>query len=105
MTLPKADNKASYMNAWKRFTQNMLGWSDGQLTQWVKKWEPFIDSGDGLFYHETPLYYVIPLLLPPNTLTKLGRPRYSRLFECLEWAIRGEGADYESDADYDWAAA
>jgi hypothetical protein len=99
-------NKAEYLQAWSRVLAIMLGWSEDRVMQWARLYGRLLDGGDeGLFYHETPIYYVAPLLLPETLKRRLDGLQQIQLCGRIQSAIQQGDSFCDLNPDHDWHAA
>jgi hypothetical protein len=56
----------SYLKYWKACLKKLLGWSEAQILEWAKQFEREMGDGSMFFYHEDPVYYIVPLFVPPE---------------------------------------
>lgn len=67
-------NATYYLQIWREMLSALLGWSDEQVMQWVretKKLQYMADPED-IFFHETPQYWIIPVLVPDELRRRLS---------------------------------
>jgi hypothetical protein len=110
-----AGNREYYLAAWRPILMGWLGWSCTRFDRWVTRWDIDLnDEGDGWFYHEDELYWILQLLVPDNLAIRLREQRTRRmyndlaelLFEELHPAIMGRPQleDWGTPR-YDWDGA
>lgn len=55
-------NRPYYLAAWQPILMGWLGWSPKRYDRWVARWDVDLnDAGDGLFYHEDELFWILRL--------------------------------------------
>ncbi len=73
-----ADAGPHYIRVWRKVLTEWLHWSDDRVARWIQAFDPELDGRkSGSFYHESAVYYVIPLLVR------------NRLDEQLRMHVRG----------------
>ncbi len=96
-----------YQDVWMRCLTTFFGWSEKTVAAWatsVRK-ATHASSKDSLLDHESALFYVRPLCVPPSLRERLVPKTYQRLLADVEKAIQA-GSDLNwSDSHFDWAAA
>jgi hypothetical protein len=99
--------KSLYLKVWYNFLRFFLGWPTDQINRWAVKWEDGLNNKayGGLFYHDTALSYVVPLLIPDRLRERLGFGEFNRLCERLETAIVERNSEFVLASTYDWEAA
>lgn len=110
-----AGNRPYYLATWRSILVGWLGWSPDRFDRWVSRWDADLnDEGDGWFYHEDELYWILQLLVPDNLARRLEQRRTRRmyndlaelLFEELSPAIMGGSQKVNwGTPEYDWLAA
>lgn len=83
------NSKQIYLSVWKKALTVLLGWSEDQIERWSECYRRDLDDPDSMFYHEPPLYYVVPLLIPRRLAWRLSHRDEMRLFERLMSALEG----------------
>lgn len=97
--------REAYLAAWARMLPPLLGWSDEQTATWSRQWEPQMNDEYSLFFHEDPIWYVVPLLIPDGVTSRLGPMQRVALERRINHAVIDEPAFAWSSPDVDWAAA
>jgi hypothetical protein len=110
-----ARNRPYYLAAWRPILMDWLGWSPRRFDRWVARWDVDLnDAGDGLFYHEDELYWILRLLVPDDLARRLIQQRTRGtcndldevLFQELHPAIMGGHREVNwGTPEYDWDAA
>jgi hypothetical protein len=105
-------NKEGYLHDWVECLGALVGWPPEQVVKWSKKWQYGLDGlDDGLFYHEAPMYYITPLLIPPSLSARITALQRGKLCERLFVTIRHPcsytpyGEEPENPETFDWQAA
>ena len=98
-----AEFREAYLAAWRRMLPALLGWSDEQTAAWSRKWERQMIDEYSLFYHEDPIWYVVPLLIPPGIWSRLRGLERVALERLVHEALAADVTWSSPDAD--WAAA
>jgi hypothetical protein len=71
------DNKQYYLDIWIEMFRELLGWSEEETIRWASRWtdergiDP-LDDPEDIFYHETPQYWAIDLLIPDACKDRLS---------------------------------
>jgi hypothetical protein len=109
-----AETRSYYLAAWRQILMGWLGWSSDRFERWVARWDVDLnDEGDGWFYHEDELYWILQLLVPDGLAYRLREQRTRRmyndlaemLFEELHPAIMGGPLKLNwGTSEYDWNA-
>jgi len=71
------DNKQYYLDIWQEMLRELLGWTDEETRRWASGWTDVngidpLDDPDDIFYHETPQYWAIDLLIPADCKERLS---------------------------------
>lgn len=80
-SMPVADEESHrltkewYLQDWTKCLGGLLGWPVDQALLWAKQWECYLDDGNGLFYHEAPMYYMTRMLISPLLRQKIPRSK------------------------------
>ena len=98
---PIADTKRYYIRSWELAFGHFLGWSKERVTTWAEKWGDGLDGKQPMFYHEDEMWYVAPLLVPPEAKEKLDHPGLFRLENEIHRALRHPLGEHP----YDWNEA
>lgn len=73
---------------------------------WAERYLEFMDpEGNDLFYHETPIHYIVPELVPRTLANKLHVYELMSLHGRIETTIYNGDSCCASRLDYDWHAA
>lgn len=107
------ENKAGYLHDWIECLRALLGWPQQQVYKWSEQWQRGLDGLDkGMFYHETPIWRITPLMIPDSLAARMNPTDLLRLEGRIEAAIRHPGSDvpYGTEAEetrenFDWSAA
>jgi hypothetical protein len=96
----------SYLVAWEQLLHGLLGWPAERTRRWAQRWiDRFNDGACAHFSHETPMYYVGPLLISKSGRDSLSFGELMQVIWRLEQAIYAGRLAPEVDANYDWNAA
>jgi len=76
-----------YIKHWKVVLSKLLGWSDDKVLEWAKQFEAEVGDVNSLFYHQGPIYYLVPLFVPRRAYDSLSPRDLRKLQEELEFAI------------------
>ena len=105
--------RKDYARVWERVCIGWLGWRETRFQRFLRAYNAKLeaDGGDIWFYHEPPLYHVIPLLVTSGFQDRLHREVRKHRYGTPEWVyFRSELlADIEGvpkrRGRFDWAAA
>ena len=80
------DQRERYLDAWRRALRGLLDWPEQVTEDWSHKWDEFLDDEHdrSVFYHETPIYYIAPLLIPGRLRHRLSGRQLRRLCDALQ---------------------
>ena len=98
------DARALYLRIWERLFFEFLGWDKSELMEWANGWHLFNDP-DSMFYHESPIYYAAPRLVPEALRSSLSRTQRDRLFFRIEAAVDQPALYGSGTEEYDWSIA
>ena len=99
-------NKASDLSGWKHVLALMLGWSEERVVAWARQYEDGLDGrDDGLFYHETAIYYIVPLLVPAGIRQQLDGLQEIEFCGRIQQTIENGNSFCLCDPNHDWEAA
>ena len=93
---------------WRKFLIELLGRDEPHLGEQVDKWKGWMESDyddlGGWFYHDTPLSYVVHLLIPESLRGRLHVHDKERLCYELELAVTHPGGYHHPDQvpNLDW---
>lgn len=76
----------NYVAVWRPILLGWLGWTQTRFDAWVSAWDFLIRNVEChrvWFYHEPPLYYVLPLLVPEDLAGRLASQRTGRMYSDL----------------------
>jgi hypothetical protein len=82
-----------------------------QVNKLAHKWEDYLNGLDqGGFYHETPIYYLTPFLIPDSLKDRLDGDQLLKIEQRLEHVINFTDSGscyygYANDKKFDWNAA
>ncbi|HXT12090.1 MAG TPA: hypothetical protein VN873_11050 [Candidatus Angelobacter sp.] len=102
-----------YIEDWRKVLVEWLGWKEERLKQFVFAWNAKLtqQNGGAWFYHEPPIYHVVPLLVRDRFDERLQKNMRRPEYGAPEWAyfhremqLAIEGADYYTD-HFNWDAA
>jgi hypothetical protein len=86
-----AGQRQHYLAAWRSILIGWLGWSPDRFDRWVARWDVDLnDAGDGWFYHEDELYWILQLLVPDDLAFRLQQQRTRRMHNDLADVLFGE---------------
>lgn len=85
--LPIQTMKAEYIVLWMKTLEVMLHWSKDRVLAWAKQYQQGLDGHDLWFYHEDPLHYIIPLLIPDQLKLRLQPTELYQLQDQLRQAL------------------
>src|SRR4051794_16339555 len=102
-----------YSRVWHRVCVGWLGWSEDRFAQFVRGFDASLAAIDGgnWFYHEPPLYHILPLLITTAFQERLHKEVRKHRYGTPEWVyfrremlMAIEGVPNLSGR-FDWAAA
>jgi hypothetical protein len=97
------DLRPTYLRIWERLFFEFLGWDTSQVMEWANGWSLFNDP-DSMFFHESPIYYAAPRLIPEDLRSSLSRTERDTLLRRIE-AIIDQPVLFTALDTYDWSAA
>lgn len=106
--------RSLYVGVWRQLLCGWLGWPAERFNAFVSRWEAELSgSGNGLFYHNDELYYVLRFLVPDELAEQLSQQRTGRhyndlaaLQSALGDAITGRPVSPSwGTPDFDWPSA
>jgi len=95
----KISSKDYYLQTWKQMLGEFLGWSEFQVREWANRYYEFLDDPHDIFYHETPQYWAVNILIPDSLKTQL------EIFDKIDLehrilAVFNEPFDYPIDTNW-----
>lgn len=99
--LPEADNRRLYLKTWQRVLEVFLGWNKQDVTEWARQYENGLNGVDPVFYRETSIHYVVPLLIPERLQQRLEWHGLLQLKDRIEQTIQ---MDFHADLPNELAA-
>jgi hypothetical protein len=97
---------AQYVKLWYAIFGEFLGWTRAEVIRWAEQYETEIKEDRFPFNHETPVYYVTPVLVPQSIRSKMHGFELIHFENRLESTIKGYGEPLWAKPDeYDWKAA
>jgi len=100
----KNANAVFYISAWREALRILLSWNESQIDAWIRRWDAYLTSGRGGFYHEGPMYYVsreiVDVVLPG--LTGIQRSNIAR---AIQEQIENGDPNFERNEAFNWGAA
>jgi hypothetical protein len=97
-------SKRWYIAVWQAVLTNLLRWSPEAVNELVAYWTSGELADCPGFYHETPIYYLRPKLIPKRLRETLSENDWWRLGTAIETALF-EQSDKLGEDGYDWPAA
>lgn len=95
-----------YLSDWKQILSGLLDWPADRVICWANDWER---RARGAFpksaWHEPPVYYIIPLLVPARDRDRMAVGEYPHLIYELEATIAHTQPYSWDDSRYDWKRA
>jgi hypothetical protein len=79
--------RKDYSRVWQRVCTGWLGWPEARFERFVRAFDAklvAIDGGDW-FYHEPPLYHIVPLLVSDKFLDRLHKEVRRHRYGTPEW--------------------
>jgi len=76
-----------YLQVWTKAAKELLGWDEGQTRQWAKRFDDDLEGKYPFFYHESPVYYLSPELIPDRLRKALPHMALARLAWRIQEAI------------------
>jgi hypothetical protein len=100
------NDREHYLQTWTHVLGIFLGWSEDEVMRWADRYIEFMnETGMGIFYHETPIYYIVPELVPGALARKLDAHELMSLDARIETTIYNGDSCCDSRPDFDWHAA
>lgn len=95
------------LRIWADFFRVFFGWPRGRVEKWAARYKARISDPQSLFFHETEIYYVAPLLIPPQLRKRLtGLDGISFAAEIERQILLDQKRTGRSLLeDYDWQSA
>ena len=85
--------RKDYSRIWRRVCVDWLGWTDARFQRFVRAFDAKLDGtgGGDWFYHEPPLYHILPLLVTDEFNERLHQEVRRHRYGTPEWVyFRGE---------------
>jgi hypothetical protein len=105
--------RKDYSRIWRRVCVGWLGWTEARFDRLVRAFDAKLAAIDGgaWFYHEPPLYHILPLLLTDALQERLHKEVRKHRYGTPEWVyfrsemlMAIEGVPIRSGR-FNWAAA
>jgi len=79
--------RKDYSRVWSRVCVEWLGWSEGRFERFVRGFDAKLVATDGAgwFYHEPPLYHIVPLLVTDEFQERLHKEVRRHRYGTPEW--------------------
>ena len=97
-------NRQYYLGAWVHAFEAIFGWDIARVQEFCQRWENHLNTGDGMFYHENPMYYVAAEIVDHVEPPIIGARR-NRLTREIQFAIENGDINLERNANFDWDSA
>jgi hypothetical protein len=97
------DLRLTYIRIWERLFFEFLGWDNARVIEWANGWS-LLKEPNLMFFHESPIYYAAPQLIPEDLRSSLSRTERDTLLRRIE-AIIDQPALFTALDTYDWSAA
>jgi hypothetical protein len=102
-------NKIMYLIYWKECLGIFLNWPQDQVEKLAKRWQKGLDGLDqGLFYHETAMYYITRFMIPDSITKRIDVKEYlslnNRIWKSIAHPESYRHGNNREDV-FDWKAA
>lgn len=96
-------NKHYYLETWKGLLWQFLAWPERRVIEWVHESGTidFLDDPNDIYFHQTPQYWIISLLIPSSLKNRLSASELNDLQGRILTVFKDE-RNFRFPADTDW---
>jgi len=91
-----------YLQTWIKGLNVMLGWPEARTLKWSEKWAKGLNGSGTLFFHETPGWYILTLLIPQALRNGLSGAELATLKQSLLGVIEQNDSFCYRRPGFDW---
>lgn len=102
-TVATNEHMAYYLTTWNEMLAAFLGWSEDDVLEWARRTGKlkYLADPDDIFYHQTPQYWVVNVLIPEHLDLQLSQAVLQALRNRIIAAFNDEH-HYEFPPGTDW---
>lgn len=92
----------TYARTWVNALNVLLGWPEERTLAWAEQYRTDLNDENNLFFHRTPSYYLIKLIVPETLKESLGARERLELRNLLLINIERDGIFCCDRPSFDW---
>ena len=94
-----------YIAVWEKSLRGFAGWSEEQISTWVKARVAKFEGDYTMMVHEPPVYWIADELIPSTLENQIPTREAIELRQQILHVIENGDFGWHDDPDYDWDAA